>query len=180
MKRKTILIMVIMLTFLFGNVIEAKPKAQRSKMMRHSGFGLKMAENNLFPARMLLNFKQDIGLSEKQVKKIEKMEFNFQGFMIKSSADAKLIGLQIKAELKAEKVNRGKVTSLIKKVASVKTEMQINKINYLLDVKSVLTKEQINKIDALKSERRKNRKSRMGQKKGKRMTGQRNNRGNRF
>lgn len=154
MNKKTWLIVVVALVFLLGNTLNASPKAQRSKMMKHSGFGLKMVEKNLFPAKMLLKFKEDIGLSESQIKKIEKMELDFQKYVIKNSADAKLIGLKIKAEFNSDKVNRGKVTDLIKKVAAVKTEIVVNRINYLLDIKSVLKKEQIEKINSLKRERR--------------------------
>ncbi len=154
MNKKKLLIMAIALAFLFGNILNAKPRGQRSKMMRHSGFGMKMAEKNLYPAEKLLRFKAEIGLSESQVKKIEKMQVNFQEFLIKNSADAKLIGLKIKTEFKSDKVNRNKVISLIKKVAAVKTEIQVGKVNYLLDVKSVLKKEQIDKIKTLRKARR--------------------------
>ena len=174
--------MLISLMFLFGNTLDAKRGSQRS--MRHSGFGLKMAEKNLLPARILLRFKTEIGLTDVQVKKIEKMQSNYQEYKIKSIADAKLIGLKISTVFNADKVNRGKVTSLIKKVGLIKTEMQVSRINYLLDVKSVLTKAQIGKINSLKQERRAKRGKRgqrmMGQKKGMRNSNQRNNRGNRF
>ena len=168
--KKTLLIMVIALVFLLGNTLNAVPKAQRSKMMRHSGFGMKMAEKNMIPARMLLNFKAEIGLTDVQVKKIEKMQLNYQEYVVKSSADAKLIGIKISSEFNMDKVNRKKVTGLIKKVGAVKTEMQVARVNYLLDVKSVLTKAQIDKINALKKERRyrrsnkSNRSNRMGNK----------------
>lgn len=182
MKTKTILIMLISLMFLFGNTLDAKRGSQRS--MRHSGFGLQMAEKNLLPARMLLRFKTEIGLTDVQVKKIEKMQLNYQAFNIKSSTDAKLLGLKISTEFNAAKVNRGKITSLIKKVGIIKSEMQVSRINYLLDVRSVLTKAQIDKINSLRLERRANRGKRgnrsMNQKNGMRNSSQRNNRGNRF
>ncbi len=182
MKTKTILIMLISLMFLFGNTLDAKRNSKKS--MRHSGFGLKMAEKNLLPARMLLRFKTEIGLTDVQVKKIEKMQLNYQEYKVKSSADATLISLKISTEFSADKVNRSKVTNLIKKVGLIKTEMQVSRINYLLDVKSVLTKVQIDKINSLKQARRAKRGKRgnrsMNQGNGMRNSNQRNNRGNRF
>jgi Spy/CpxP family protein refolding chaperone len=153
MIKKTILIMAIMLVFVFGSLLDAKP---RSQMMRHSGFNLRMVERNLLPARMLLRMKAEIGLTTSQVNKIEKMQLDYKEFVIKSSADVKLIGLKMKTEFNADKVNRVKVINLIKKIASLKTEMQISRINYLLDVKSILTKEQMVKIDTLRKNRRTN------------------------
>jgi Spy/CpxP family protein refolding chaperone len=157
MIKKTILIMAIMLVFLFGSILDSKP---RSQMMRHSGFNLRMVERNLLPARMLLRMKAEIGLTTSQVNKIEKMQLDYKEFIIKSSANVKLIGLKMKTEFNAEMVNRVKVINLIKKIASIKTEIQISRINYLLDVKSILTKKQIEKIDTLRKNRRNNRMSR--------------------
>ncbi len=166
MRKQTLVVVVLALVFLFGTTFNAYAKGQRGKMMRHSGFGLKMAEKNLFSAGMLLKLKDEIGLSEAQVKKIEKMQYKFQEFKIKSSADAKLIGLQIKSEFNVDKVNRKKVTDLIRKAAAIRTEIQIGRINYMLDVKSVLKKEQIDKIKTLRKERMKRRMARKWRKRG--------------
>jgi len=171
MKKKTIIIMAIVLVFLVvGNVndLNAKPRAQRSQMMKHSGFNLKMVERNLLPARMLLRLKTEIGLNNSQVKKIENMQLNYQEFVIKSSADAKLLALKINTEFNNENVNRKKVINLIKKISSIKTEMQVSRINYLLDVKSVLTKEQIDKINTLRKNRRAKKFNRMNKRNNKR------------
>lgn len=171
MKKKTIIIMAIVFIFMvLGNVndLNAKPRAQRSQMMKHSGFNLKMVERNLLPARMLLRLKTDIGLNDSQVKKIENMQLNYQKFVIKSSADAKLLTLKVNSEFNKEKVNRGKAINLIKKIASIKTEIQVNRINYLLDVKSVLTKTQLEKINTLRKERRARMFNRRNKRSGKR------------
>lgn len=176
--------MVISLMFLFGNTLDAKRGSQRSQKMRHSSFGLKMAQKNLLPAQMLLRFKTEIGLTDTQVKKIEKMQLDYKKYKIKSTADVKLIGLKINTEFSADQVNRSKTASLIKKVGLIKTEMQVNRINHLLDIKLVLTKAQIDKIKSLKQKRRAMRTNRgnrnMNQRDGMRHSNQRKNRGNRF
>jgi Spy/CpxP family protein refolding chaperone len=46
---------------------------------------------------------------------------------------------------------------MIRDIAKLKTDMQIDNMNYLLDVKNVLKPEQITKIEEFKKQRRKDR-----------------------
>ena len=125
--------------------------------MRHTGFGIMMAEKNLLPARMLLRFKDEIALTAEQVSKIEKMNEAFQEAFIRRQADVKVQELKLNSLLKEEKVNRGKMEKLIRGIAKMKTDAQIDRINHLLDVKAVLTADQIKKIDEFKRTRMKRR-----------------------
>lgn len=131
--------------------LEAAPKDRR--MMRHAGYRIMMAEKNLLPARMLLKFKDDIGLTEDQVGKIEKMQEARKEAKIKKQADIKVQELKFNSYLKGDKVDRGKMEKMIRTIAKMRTDSQIETINYLLDLKEILTPEQVKKIDELKKDR---------------------------
>ncbi len=138
---------------------ERGPKDRR--MLKHAGYRIMMAEKNLLPARILLKVKDEIGLTGEQIDKIEKMQEVYQETAIKKQADIKVQELKLSSYLKEDKVDRGKMEKMIRSIAKMRTDSQIDNINYLLDVKDVLTPEQVKKVDELKRERmRKRMKSR--------------------
>ena len=71
---------------------------------------------------------------------------------IKSNADLKVLEVQFRAYLKTEKLDRKKLEKMIKNIAAVKADLQVDRINFLLDVRNVLTPEQIKKVDEIKSQ----------------------------
>jgi Spy/CpxP family protein refolding chaperone len=130
-----------------------RPNPAPGDMMKHTRFGIYMAEKNLFPAHILLRFKDEIGLTEDQVNKIEKMQELFMESTIRGKADLKIKEVKLHSYLKENQVDRKKMEKMIREIASMKTDMQIAHINYLLDLKDVLTPEQLQKIETFKKER---------------------------
>jgi Spy/CpxP family protein refolding chaperone len=121
---------------------------------RQMAYGIHLAEKNLFPVQMLLKFKVEIGLSDEQVGKIEKMQLKHQESMIKQSSDIRLLELKIGNALKAEPVDRAAVEKMIREVGNMKTNLSVKRINFLLDVKNILTTDQLNRIEKMKNEMR--------------------------
>lgn len=115
-------------------------------------FGLFMAENNLFEARMILRFKSEIGLTPEQEKKIENMMLAHEETAIKREADLKVMELHFAAMLKEEKVNRKEMEKMARGIGNYKTDLQIGHLNYLLDIRDVLNPEQIQKVENLKKQ----------------------------
>ena len=138
--------------FVSVNFVDAA--GRRGDMMKHSRFHIRMAESNLFPGKMLLKFKDEIGLTEKQEQKISKMSEMFQEANIRANADLKIQEMKLKSYIKKDNIDRKKMEKMIRDIAKFKTDMQIDRMNYLLDVRNVLTPEQIKKIEALKKEKR--------------------------
>ena len=166
MTKKVIVVLAAMMMVLsVGLTLDA---AGQRGMMRHSGFGLRMAENNLFPCFMLLRFKAEIGLTAEQVTKLETMQETFQETRIRRQADIKVQELKLQTYINDQKVDRKKLEKMIRDVANLKTEMQIDRMNHLLDCKSVLTAEQLLKVDQLREENRRNRMDRRGTGRGNR------------
>ncbi len=169
-KRVTILIFASLVLVSF--MLTAAP--QHQKMMKHAKFGIRMAEKNLFPAKFLLRVKDEVGLSESQVAKIEKMSLLQTETFVRNRADIKIKELQFAAFLKKDPVSRSKMEKMIRDIAKMKTDMHLQRLNHLLDIKALLSPEQLQKIEALKKERRKKRMKRG--KKGKKRSGQKGER----
>jgi Spy/CpxP family protein refolding chaperone len=144
MKNKTLILIISAMIILTGTTFGA---GYISKHMRQ-GFG--MVDNNMIRGQMLLRLKTELKLTDDQVKKIEKMSFNFQESVIKRMADTKIMEIKLANYLRGDKINRKTVEKMIKDIAMMKADMQIDRIYHFLDIKSVLTPEQIKKAEELK------------------------------
>ena len=144
--------LILMAANFSANAEAAAPPGR--DMMKHARFGIRMAERNLLPAYMLLKFKDEIGLTEDQVNKIEKMQEQFAEYAIKQKADLKIKEMKFHSYLKKDKIDRKNMEKMIREITSMKTGMQIAHMNYLLDLKELLTPEQLQKIETFRKERR--------------------------
>jgi len=144
MKNKSLILIISAMIILTGTTFGA---GYISKHMRH-GFG--MVDNNMIRGQMLLRLKDELKLTDDQVKKIEKMNFNFQESVIRRMADTKVMEIKLANYLQGDKIDKKKVEKMIKDIAMMKADMQIDRIYHFLDIKSVLTPEQIKKAGELK------------------------------
>ena len=151
---KKLTVLVIAGLMLMSVNLLAGPRGADRDMMRHARFGIHMAEQNLFPGFMLLKHKDEIGLTQDQVKKIEKMEEAHKEAGIRKQADIEVLELKLHSFLKKEPVNRKEMEKMVRDIAAMKTDLQIQQMNYLLDVKDILTPEQLDKIESFKKEKR--------------------------
>jgi len=152
MTKKVTILITAVLMFVSMNLLGQHGIRGRG-LVKHARYGIHMAEKNLFPGEMLLKFKEEIGLTAEQVSNIEKMTDLFQEIAIKKQADIKIKGLKVRSYLREEQVDRKKMETMIREIAKMKTDMQVDHMNYLLDLKDLLTPEQLAKIESLKKER---------------------------
>jgi Spy/CpxP family protein refolding chaperone len=152
MSKKIIFITITMLLVSVFTYAQGHGPMDR-KMLKHAGFRIMMVEKNLLPANVLLKFKDEIGLTPDQVNKITKMQDGFRETTIKKQADLKISELKLESYMKGDKINRAKMENMIRDIGKMKTDSQIEHINYLLDLKDVLTPEQLKKIDEFKKNR---------------------------
>jgi Spy/CpxP family protein refolding chaperone len=148
---KKVMIFLIALVLVISNLKAAFGSPQMSSHMK---YGIHMAEKNLFSGRMLLKMKDDIGLTEDQVAKIEKMRTAHQENLIKRESDLKVLQLKFDSYLKEEKIDRTKLEKMVREIAQKRTDMQVENINHLLDLRELLTAEQVVKIAEIKKEMR--------------------------
>ena len=152
MTKKVSILIAAVLIFVSMN-LQARAGARDRDLMKHARFGIHMAEKNLFPGPMLLNFKDEISLTAEQVSKIEEMTDLFQETAIKKEADIKIKELKVRSYLTEDQIDRKKLESMIREIARMRTDMQVDHMNHLLDLRDLLTPEQMAKIESLKKER---------------------------
>lgn len=158
-------VLMLTATVLFPQA-RGRNRQKRSDMMKHSRFGVRMAEKNLFPAKMVLKFKDKLALTDKQVQTLENMLEAVQVAAIRAKAETKIQELKLQTYLKKNTIDRKKMGKMIRSIAKMKTNMKIDHMNYLLDVKGVMTAEQLQKIETFKKKRRKGRWGLKGRKSG--------------
>ena len=170
---KKVIILIIAGFVLTSSYFMLESAPRERKMMRHARFGIMMAEKNLFPANLLLRFKDEIGLTQEQTDKIEKMEGLYRESDIRKQADIKIQELKFHSYLKGDQIDRSKMEKMVRTIAKMRTDSIIDHINFLLDLRNILTPEQIAKIEDIKKERMhemmRHRKSRMKERKSFRM-----------
>lgn len=149
MKKRSV---ALLLAFVFvATLLPTLDAAQRrGDMWRRARFGMRIAERNLYAGKMLLHIKDKIGLTAEQVKKIEKMQAAFTEAQLRGRTEVKVQKMKLDTYLKGNKIDRNKMAKMVKNVAALQSSLQLDRLNYLLDVKSVLTAEQIKKVEELK------------------------------
>ena len=149
MNKKTIFFFIAL--SMLGVTIRAEAGRKPWPNMLHNlRFGLHMAENNLFEARLLLRLKNEIGLTTAQEQKIENMMLAHEEAAVRRGSDIKVLELKFAALLKGNRIDRSEMEKMTREMGKLKTDLQVDHLNYLLDVRDILTAEQIQKIDKLK------------------------------
>ncbi len=113
-------------------------------------FGLHMAENNLFEARLILRLKNELGLASAQQKKIEDLMLAYEEGAIRAGSDIKVLELKFATLLRSGGVDRREMERMARAIGGKRTDLQVNHLNYLLDVRAVLNPEQVQKLEKMK------------------------------
>lgn len=149
MNKKTIFFLILLV--MLSNTIQAQAeKKPWPHMLNNLRFGLYMAENNLFEARFILHLKDEIGLTPAQEQKIENMMLANEEAAIRRGSDIKVLELKFASLLKNNRIDRSEMEKMAREMGKLKTDLQVDHLNYLLDVRDTLTPEQIQKIEKLK------------------------------
>lgn len=154
---KKIIILAITGLMLVMAYFTVNAQMMPQRMMEHARFGIMLVDKNLFPAPMLLRHKADIGLTAEQVSKIEKMQTEQQEMFIKKQAEINVKELRVSTYLKEDKIDRSKLESMIMEIGKMRTDLQVQHINQLLDLRDLLTAEQLKKLENFKQDRMKER-----------------------
>jgi Spy/CpxP family protein refolding chaperone len=151
MKKKLLLVAVILVlsAALFLNA-QQDFRGMEPGRGRHE-MGL-FANQNFFPARLLLRAKDKIGLSAEQEKKLTAMIEAHDQWAIKFRAEIEIKALKLQTTLAAEQLNLKNAEGLIREQADMHAEMQIARLHFQQEVNALLTPEQLVKIIELKKE----------------------------
>jgi Spy/CpxP family protein refolding chaperone len=151
MNRKSVFILIMLIVLSITIQAQAGKKSWPN-MLHNLKFGLYMAENNLFEARFILRLKSEIGLTGEQEQKIENMMLVHEESVIRRGSDIKVLELKFASLLKNNRIDRREMEKMAREMGKLKTDLQVDHLNYLLDVRDTLTPEQIQKIEKLKKD----------------------------
>lgn len=151
MSKKTVSFLILLI------LLSAAAAAQTDKrswptMLSNLRFGLYMAENNLFEARFILRLKNEIGLTAAQEQKIENLMLSHEETVIRRSSDIKVLELKFASLLKGNRIDRREMEKMVRETSQLKTDLQVDHLNYLLDLRDTLTPEQVRKMEKMKKE----------------------------
>lgn len=107
-----------------------------------------MADSDLFDARILWHLKDRLNLTAEQQEKLQKLVMESETIRIRRGAEIKIKELRLLTYINSnpKKMDRKEVEKHIRAISEEKTEMIIQYINHLLDVKALLTPEQLEKL----------------------------------
>ena len=147
MNKSVLVLLLVLSVSVTGAILTATPAPY---LQRHMQFGNNMALKNFYAGKLLIRLKDQIGLNTEQVAKIEKMNLSFQESVIKTTADLKLTELRFANYLRSDKLNRKQAENMLRSIAKIKTGMQVDRLNYMLDIRGILTPEQRVKVQELR------------------------------
>ncbi|HEX9786470.1 MAG TPA: periplasmic heavy metal sensor [Candidatus Binatia bacterium] len=94
----------------------------------------------------ILSYKDYLGLSPEQVKKLEQLRDNFQRQSIRNEADTRVLDLDVAALLDAPAVDVAKVEAKIREAEKLRADLRIARVRAIEQAKVVLTAEQRKKF----------------------------------
>lgn len=116
----------------------------------HPGIFAMLADNNLYDGRILLEAKDKLGLTKEQEEKIEDLMLDYEAFTIRHSGEIKIKELRFASYLKSGHMDRGEVEKYIREISKEKTNMIVQHMNHLLDLKAILTPGQLLKMEEIR------------------------------
>lgn len=125
---------------------------------RHGGKGYKNDGYRNSACKSIMLYSKDLGLSEDQIAKIQKVETEHQKAMIDLKAEKDKIKLEKRDAMKESEYDAAK--KLNAKLTDVNEKIMNSKVDLKNEVEKVLTKEQLEKVKELRNERRLNRSDR--------------------
>jgi hypothetical protein len=100
-------------------------------------------------AHMILKKKEELGLSDKQVKKIKDLKIKTKKDLIRKKAEIDIIALDIKVAMHGEKINTATVNKLIDRKYNLKKEKAKSLVGAYAMLKGMLTSGQKDKLKAI-------------------------------
>jgi len=116
----------------------------------HPGIFAMLADDNLYDGRILLKVKDELGLTKAQEEKIENLMLDYEAFTIRHSGEIKIKELRFASYLKSGHMDRGEVEKYIREISKEKTDMIVQHMNHLLDLKAILTPGQLRKMEEIR------------------------------
>lgn len=98
----------------------------------------------------LIGMKEELGLTDAQVKKLKSMKMNQKKKAIDDRAEIQKMELELHELMSEDEIDIKAVNGIIDEIAAQKAKIQKNCIRGMVDAKKVLTSEQIKKLKTYK------------------------------
>jgi heavy-metal resistance protein len=109
-------------------------------------FGTRESREDRPLITLMLSYRDYLGLSAEQIKKLEQLRDSFQRQSIRNDADLRIIELDIAALVDNPTVDVAKVEAKIREAEKLRAELRIARIRVIEQAKAVLTAEQRKKF----------------------------------
>jgi heavy-metal resistance protein len=109
-------------------------------------FGTRDSREDRPMITLMLSYRDYLGLSAEQIKKLEQLRDSFQRQSIRNDADLRVIELDIAALVDNPTVDVPKVEAKIREAEKLRAELRIARIRVIEQAKAVLTAEQRKKF----------------------------------
>ena len=146
--KKALVIIFMFLAISNDLVLTAAPRANR--LIRQFFAQEFLVEQNLFDGRFVIDFKNQVNLTQDQIHKVENLMLTFEEQFINRCAKIKIKEIHLANYIKSNQINRKKIEKIIRGISSERIEISILYLNYLLDIKILLKPEQIGKLKKFK------------------------------
>jgi hypothetical protein len=109
-------------------------------------FGTRDSREDRPMITLMLSYRDYLGLSPGQVKKLEQLRDNFQRQSIRNDADVRIIEVDIAALLDNPTVDVAKVEAKIREAEKLRADLRVARVRTIEQAKTVLTGEQRKKF----------------------------------
>jgi len=103
---------------------------------------------------LMLDRREELGLSSAQVQELERIRTDFQRAAIKLDADQRVARMDLSALLRAEPVDLGKVESKVREIERLRADLHLGRIRAIEQGKAQLSPEQRAKLQTVLAESR--------------------------
>lgn len=112
-------------------------------------------ESLLMPSKTYLKYKEELGLTDKQVEKLTNIQYDTAIQLIGMGSQIMMNGLEVKRMMEADKPDMGKVDKLVAETAKLAGDAASAGLHSIADSKKVLTADQLKKAEQLVAEEQK-------------------------
>ena len=109
-------------------------------------FGTRDSREDRPMITLMLSYRDYLGLSPEQVKRLEQLRDNFQRQSIRNDADVRIIEVDIAALLDNPTVDVAKVEAKIREAEKLRADLRVARVRTIEQAKTVLTGEQRKKF----------------------------------
>lgn len=95
-----------------------------------------------------LAMKEELGLTDKQIKTLQPMESDYRKASIKNRADFKIAMIDLSTLLDQKSPDKSAITKQVDKIGTIQKSMMMYRVNTMLKLKEVLTAAQYEKFRA--------------------------------